>query len=84
MKKGNSDLSAAIANMRALARDALAQYKREMEDGGEPVFPYWTNDLDLICRAAESPSNLAHCCPPGGVDLASNSFVCSVSRVEPK
>lgn len=47
-KANEPALAAAMENLRKMADEALAQYNKETFDGGEPFYPQWINDLNLL------------------------------------
>lgn len=43
-----------IDRLRAMAREAMAQYQAEIEAGGEPAFPQWAKDIVIVCDCAKA------------------------------
>lgn len=43
-----------IDRLRAMAREAMAQYQMETHAGGEPMYPQWAEDVLSVCESVES------------------------------
>jgi hypothetical protein len=42
-----------IERLRALAKEALEQFRAEIDAGGEPPYPAWVDDVLDVCNFAE-------------------------------
>ncbi|SNT25665.1 hypothetical protein SAMN06265795_11970 [Noviherbaspirillum humi] len=42
-----------IERLRAMAREAIVEYYREMQAGRNPSYPRWVNDALEVCKKAE-------------------------------
>lgn len=46
-------MSGAAERLRAMTLDAIAQYDRELNAGGEPIYPAWASDIMEVLDAAD-------------------------------